>query len=135
MKNIVEILRDKPGFMSLKPAMEKQIEDAEKILQVKFSNDYRKYVASLGVASFFGHELTGISPSQRLNVVDVTIKERGYNPFIPADWYVIEQLNFDGIVIWQSHDGSIYQSAPNAGPQKINKDFAEYVALCSENLV
>lgn len=130
--NIADILRSMPGFASLTPATMQQVDSAEKILQLKFSNDYREYLSSLGVASFSGHELTGICPTSRLNVVDVTIKERGYTPSIPIDWYVVEQLNIDGIVIWQSNDGSIYQAASNAVPQKINRDFAEYVASCSE---
>ncbi len=130
--NIADILRSMPGFVSLTPATMQQVESAEKILQLKFSNDYREYLSSLGVASFSGHELTGICPTSRLNVVDVTIQERGYTPSIPSDWYVVEQLNIDGIVIWQSNDGSIYQAASNAVPQKINGDFAEYVVSLSD---
>ena len=79
---------------------------------LKFSDEYRKYLARYGVASANGHEFTGICASSRLNVVDVTISERINNPNIQMDYYVVEQANIDRIVIWQSQTGEIYQSAP-----------------------
>ncbi len=128
MGNIVEILRSKPGFVSLKPAATQQVEEAEKKLQLRFSGDYRNYVLNLGAVSFYAHELTGVCASSRLNVADVTMKERGYTPSVPADWYVVEQLHIDGIVVWQSADGAIYQTVPNAVPQRISGSLAEYIA-------
>ena len=41
--------------------------------------------------------------------------------------YVIENLNIEGVVIWQDSKGTIYQSRPNHEPKKINKSLAEYV--------
>lgn len=127
MENIIDSLRSMPGFLSMKPATAQQVESAEGALQLRFSNDYREYVLACGAASFDGHELTGVCPSKRLSVVDVTLSEREYTPFIPAGWYVIEQLNIDGIVIWQSEDGSVYQTAPGISPQRIGESLVEYV--------
>ena len=111
----------------MKPANDDQVVQAETALGLKFSEDFRKYVREFGVASFFDHELTGICEHKRLNVIDVTLEEREYSPGISRDWYVVEQTNFDGIVIWQSKDGTIYQSAPNATPQKKYDSLAEYI--------
>ena len=41
--------------------------------------------------------------------------------------YVIELLNIDGIVIWQSSDGEVYQTYPNSNPEKIANSLSEYI--------
>ena len=81
-------------------------------MSLSFSKDYKLYLSRCGFATYEGHELTGICKAKRLNVVDVTINERTISPNIPENWYVIEQLNIDGIVIWQSGTGDIYQTSP-----------------------
>ena len=73
-----------------------------------------------------GHELTGLGASSRLNVVDVTLEERQRNLNISPDWYVIEQTNIDGMVIWQSETGEIYQAVNEAG-KKICGSLMEYI--------
>ena len=60
---------------------------------VRFAKDYFQYVTQIGVASFDGHELTGICQSNRLDVVSVTRRERQKNPDIDEEWYVVEQTN------------------------------------------
>lgn len=132
MREIVEIMRSIPSLLSMKPATAQQVESAENALQLRFSSDYREYVLAFGAVSFDSHELTGVCPSKRLNVVEVTLKERGNAPSVPVEWYVIEQFNIDGIVIWQSKDGTIYQTTPSASPRRIDESLADYVASCNE---
>ena len=81
-----------------------------------------------GAASYYGHELTGICKAARLNVVDVTQDERQYNS-VPVDWYVIEQTNIDGIVIWQTASGTIYETCPGSEADKICDSLEEYISL------
>lgn len=69
---------------------------------------------ALGVASYEGHELTGVCPFPRLSVVSVTQQERAANPAIPSAWYVLEQTNIDDLVIWQDASGAVYQAMPGA---------------------
>lgn len=76
----------------------------------------------------YGHELTGICKAARLNVVDVTQDERQYNS-VPVDWYVIEQTNIDGIVIWQTASGTIYETCPGSEADKICDSLEEYISL------
>lgn len=109
MESIVRMLKDQPNLYCLKGASEDEVRQAEQALGLRFAEDYRAYVSEYGAASFAGHELTGVCPSRRLNVVDVTTLERDSSD-VPADWYVIEQTNIDDIVIWQSADGAVYQT-------------------------
>ena len=60
-------------------------------------------------------------------MVQVTLEERANLPDVPADWYVVEQANIDGIVIWQAVSGEIYQTQPGAQPVKIADSLTEYI--------
>ncbi len=127
MKDILQALESQEDFMKFGKISRKLITESEKILELHFSLEYKKYVSAYSHVIYDGHELTGICSSKRLNVVDVTLKERKNNPFVPQDWYVVEQTNIDGIVIWQNAKGEIYQTAPNEEPLKICDSLAEYV--------
>ena len=127
MKDFISILKEKPMYIGSKGATNAEIIEAEAKLFVSFSKEYKHYLSSVGFAIYEGHELTGICKAKRLNVVDVTLSERSITPDIPDDWYVIEQLNIDGIVIWQSTIGTIYQASPNTKPKKICDSLVEYI--------
>ena len=126
LKSIVNILKGKKSFVSLKGANPKEISIAEKELKTVFAPDYHEYVSTFGAASYYGHELTGVCKSNSLNVVDVTLLEREFNS-VPMDWYVIEQTNIDGIVYWQSSDGKIYQTRPNKKPIIMYDSLLDYI--------
>ncbi len=129
MKDIIMSIKNKPLFVGLEGASVETVSKAERSLGVCFAKDYREYVCNMGVASFQGHELTGLCKSARLDVVTVTMYERNINPTIPKDWYVIEQTNIDGIVIWQNELGEIYQTIPGLKPTKICDSLIDYVNL------
>ena len=80
MKTIVDLLRAQPAFISAKAPTAQEVTQAEQSLGVTFAADYRDYVAALGVASYEGHELTGVCPFPRLSVVSVTQQERAVIP-------------------------------------------------------
>ena len=127
MSEITSLLKDKEDFFSAKSASVNEIEDAEKELGLKFAADYSEYLLTFGVVSYFGHELTGICKSKRLNVVDVSKKQHEKQTAIPLSWYVIEETNMDGIVIWQSGTGEIYLSDARSSYRKIANSLADYV--------
>ena len=104
-----------------------QIETAEQALGVHFSREYREYISQFGVASTYGHELTGICSFPRLNVVDVTRKQWTLNPLVPTALYVVEELNMDNAVVWQSEIGEIFLSQPNTVPTRIAESLIEYL--------
>lgn len=127
MTNIIDVIKSMPDYMGTNGRSEKEIIDAEKVLGVSFAKDYRKYLAEIGLACFDGRELTGLTQTPRLNVVTVTKEQREWFGDSVKSWYVIEEMNIDGIVIWQSPDGSVYQVAPHSKVQKIANSLAEYI--------
>lgn len=129
MTDIIKYLKKQNDFYYLSRVDDYFIKQAEEKLSLLFSKEYSIVVKEFGTVSVNCHELTGICKDNRLNVVDVTLKERERNPDISKDWYVIEQLHIDGIVIWQSSTGEIYQTLPGAKPEKICDSLAEYIQL------
>jgi len=93
MKDFISILKEKPMYIGSKGATKTEIIEAEAILSVSFSKEYKHYISSVGFAIYEGHELTGICKAKRLNVVHVTLSERNITSDVLVDWYVIEQLN------------------------------------------
>ena len=127
MNGLIEIMQEKKNYHGLAAATTEQIDDAQNKLGVAFAPDYREYISSVGIASFDGHELTGICTSPRLNVVSATEKNRNAITEIDATWYVLEELNIDQITIWQDADGNIYRVAPHAEPVKIAQSILDYI--------
>lgn len=106
-----------------------KIKESETILNLSFSEEHRQYLVTFGEVSFNGHEFTGITLIERLHVVNVTLEERKNNPKVPPNMYVIEQANIDGIVIWQSENGEIYQTMPNVEPIRLCDSLSEYIDI------
>lgn len=104
-----------------------QINQAEKELNVNFAKEYADYVAEFGVAIFDGHELTGLCDGKRLDVVRITQEQRNLNKNIPDDWYVVECVDVDCIVIWQNSKGAVYAAVPNSKAKKIANSISEYL--------
>lgn len=129
MDTFCKTLKSKPDFFSFTCTSVDQIREAENTLNLHFAPEYREYLSTYGVASADGHEFTGICASPRLNVINVTQEEKAETPNIPADWYVVEQAHIDGIVIWQSATGEIYQTRPGARPICLCSSLADYINL------
>ena len=129
MTDIKKMFRTLPAFCSLAGVDAEQIDNAENALALRFADDYREYLLAFAIASSDGHEFTGICNSKRLNVVDVTIAAKNSNPSIPHDWYVLEEANIDGIIIWQNKTGSVFQTYPNRENVKIANSICEYLNL------
>ena len=129
MADLINSLSSLPDFYSLTGASEEQISQAERALSLRFADDYRQYVRAFGAVSAAGHELTGICASRRLNVVEVTLSARATQPAIPRDWYVLEEANIDGIVIWQSGAGEVFETRPGAEPVKLAASIREYLNM------
>lgn len=128
MELFVDILKGLPNFYHLNGATDDEIAKSEQLLCVSFAPEYKAYVSAYGVASANGHELTGICTSQRLNVVNVTLSCRKQLP--EADTlYVIEEANIDGIVLWQSATGEIYQSSSGKKLHKVCDSLREYITM------
>lgn len=126
MSEIIEILKNAPEYIGGAGRTEEEIKNAEQQLGIEFAPDYKCYLKEIGLACFDGHELTGICKSARLDVVDVTVNQRNVFPEA-SSWYVIEEANVDGIVIWQNTSGELYCTIPGGKPKKICNSLKEYV--------
>jgi hypothetical protein len=129
MTEIIKALQAKTDLLSGKGSSEELIKKAEEILNIKFADDFRAYLLHYGIVAFDGHELTGIYSSTRLDVTKVTISERQKNTVVPTNMYVIEQANIDGIIVWQSSEGDIYETIMNSEPIKVCQSLVEYINL------
>ena len=127
MANIIEVMKSIPDYIGSNGRSEREIVVAEKSLGTKFAPDYRLYLKEIGLACFDGHELTGITNNARLSVVAVTEQERAANPNIPSSWYVVEQTGFDGIVIWQTPKGDVYEAISGTICKKNYKTLEDYL--------
>ncbi len=132
MNSIIEELKRKSDFFCEKGASEEEIKHAEGVLGLSFADEYKEYLQQYGSVSCGGHELTGVSADECLDVVRVTIKNLQHNPNIKIPLYVVEETHIDGIVIWQASSGEIFQSEYKEAPQKIYDSLIKYVATFSE---
>ena len=127
MSGFLKDMESKADFYKLLGASVEQVSQAEASLNLKFADEYKEYLMAFGMASANAHEFTGICDSSRLNVVDVTVLERQRNPSVPLEYYVVEQVNIDRIVVWQSSTGEIYETAKELSPVKICDSLCEYL--------
>lgn len=128
MISIIDALRNKPFLFAQDGASVDAISSAETILGICFADDYREYLKAFGVATYQGHELTGISDVVRLSVTEITPQLRDCHSEACQGWYVVENTQIDGIVIWQSPNGRVYRSSPGQIPVQIASSLVEYVS-------
>lgn len=127
MNDIINVINSKDGVIHGKCTDKNEVIQAEEELGLKFADDYRSYIMRFGCMAIGSREFTGISRQENYSVISTTYAQKQYNKNIPENWYVIEQLNIDGIVIWQSSDGEIFQTCPNLPPVKIANSLSEYI--------
>jgi hypothetical protein len=139
MKNLIQIMREIPGYLKKQPPNITEISEAQSKLLLTFSIDYIEYLREIGEFDGGGYEFTGIKYSVFLgrtvySVVDSTIAEReiaeNYGYKIPDDFYLIHNLGIGGILIWQNTKGEIFQTirglSCSSPPEKIYDSFLDY---------
>lgn len=126
MSNLMK-LKNKPNFVAFpNGASDQEILDAESLLSLKFSSDFKEYTKEFGAVSFEGHELTGVVKSKRLNVVENTLAKRKTNNKFPLNYYVIENLGIDGLSILQDENGYVYLYSNENSIKKFASSLEEY---------
>ena len=130
--SIIDLIKSLKDMHHLDKANDEEIEAAEKALNLKFSDEYKKYVSEFGVISAVGIELTGVTSSPRLSVVEVTKREKEVNEGIPNNMYVIEDTGIEGLIILQDQFGMVYSIAHNGEPKKIFNSLYEYLEYYGE---
>lgn len=129
MIDVIKILQEKSDLLYGKGTSEELIRKAEDTLGLRFASDYRAYLLHFGIVAFDGSELTGIYPSTHLDVTKATVSERERNLKVPSNMYVIEKANIDGIIVWQSSEGDIYETVMNSEPIRVCQSLVEYISL------
>jgi hypothetical protein len=129
MSDIISIISSLKGLVSLKGVSKDAITNAEQALDLSFAHDFQIYLEKYGVISARHIELTGITDSKRLNVVDVTLAARQNNQF-PQDLYVIEDIGIEGIIILQNGIGEIFELQNH---NQIKKYLILYLIICFQN--
>jgi len=125
MNDIITTIKKLENLVSLRGASTDAIKAAEKKLNLSFAADYSAYLKEFGLISAKHIEITGITESKRLNVVDVTLTERQRNN-LPHDMYVIDNTGIEGILMLQNSKGEIFEFQ-NGTAKKVYADLAGYL--------
>ena len=133
MSYIKSIIEKLPEMEFLQPATEKQIKSAEEKLGLRFAEEYREYLSYFGMVWSDIIAISGICDDEDYEVVALTDKLKKIYLGIPSDFYVIEDVGVDGLVIWQSGTGEIYQSIPNTNPVKIFDSLSDFLIYQMED--
>nr|DAO90342.1 MAG TPA: SMI1-KNR4 cell-wall [Caudoviricetes sp.] len=129
MSKVIDMVNSIKGVRYIGGCSEGDIQRAEKLLRLKFPNEYREYMLEFGSITFKGVELTGLNITGHLNVVDATLQERKFNPDFPKNIFIIENLGIDSIFIVGDEKGSIYKLQYDK-MIKISSSFTEYLQRC-----
>lgn len=127
MSKIMDAFATKTALLHGAGGTPEQILQAEQELGVPFSEEYHEYLSLYGIAAYDGHELTGLSKSQRLNVVFSTLEARKKYPSLPAGLYVVEETGIEELIVLQNSTGEIYGCAPNYELEKVFDSLSEYI--------
>ena len=127
MADFVKNIQTLGYFRSGKGVSAEDVQQAEQALGVHFADEYREYLTAFGIASANGHEFTGLGTSPRLDVVAVTQRLWEINPSVPRSLYVVEELNIDDMVAWQSATGEVFLTVGQAQPVKTAESLSQYV--------
>lgn len=126
-KNIIDIINSKQDLLHSKGATIDEIEKLAERTQVSFADEYVVYLKTFGIIALDGHEFTGVSNSKRMNVADVTLEYKGIYHCKLDGLYVIEDTDFDGIIMWQSCDGKVYKTIGDSEPRLAYESLSDYI--------
>ena len=129
MSKVIDMVNSIKGVRYIGGCSEGDIQRAEKLLRLKFPNEYREYMLEFGSITFKGVELTGLNITGHLNVIDATLQERKFNPDFPKNIFIIENLGIDSIFMVGDEKGSIYKLQYDK-MIKISSSFTEYLQRC-----
>ncbi len=127
MKTVIEQIEQQFRLFHAAGCSVEQVMEAEKQLGLWFADEYRNYVLKYGAISFGSQEFTGLNVEPYINVIDVTLQERGLRDKLPPDYYVVQQLGIEGLVILQHQCGAVYQMDESGNSSRIADSFSGYL--------
>lgn len=99
---------------------------AEEKLNFKFSDEYKSFLLNYGAMACGSNEIIGLGVEGYLNVVSVTLDERGLNPELLDRFIVIQNIGVEGILIIMDEKGNVYEFA-NKSYKKIYTSFIDFL--------
>lgn len=135
-KDIIKIIESLENLCEPHPANIEQVEEAQRILGVKFADDYTQLLLKHGPLVAKGIELLGIADPkfEYINVVPNTLREYEYDKTAPKNMYVIEDIGIDGLLIWQDQTGAVYGKMRfDTELEKLSNSLAEYIIEATGN--
>jgi hypothetical protein len=127
MNNIINTIESLHNPLVLGTVNFEKIKKAEEKLDLKFADEFCVYLQNYGCLSARGIDLTGITKNKEQNVITVTQREKEYNPYIPKNQYVIENLGIGGIIALQDSSGAVYMTTHKRAPKKMYNTLSEYI--------
>ena len=127
MDSIVEVIRKADSAYYGEGIPMENIAEAESKLHLKFAKDYTEYLNAFGIAAVNGHELTGLDSDDRVNVVTVTLQNRDKAVQDLGKYYVIEESNIDGLVVWQDQSGKVFVFTDDGNLFPLCNSLVEYI--------
>lgn len=109
MRNTIKKIEEKFKLYKTTGASKELIAEAERQLNLSFSEDYKEYLLNFGAISFGSTELTGLNIDGYANVVSVTLKEAQRNKSFPKGSIVLENTGIEGLLVLQNSDGEVYE--------------------------
>lgn len=127
--NLIEKIEKIENLYKMKGCSTEEIVNAEKELNLNFSKDYKEYLEKFGSISFYATEWTGLNIGGVFNVVIATKQERELSEKFPKDYFLIENIAVDNILIIGNEKGEIY-SYQNGKKEILCKNLLEYLDIC-----
>lgn len=113
------------GYVPGAPALQMEIDAAQKELGVKFCADYIAFLKKFGVLAVGSHEICGLgSKAGHLSVITNTKEVAQY--FKTRGLYVIESVGVDSVFIAADSKGELYQVSPS-GETPMKTTFSKYL--------
>lgn len=130
--SIVDKIRLIDGLYHIAGCTDAQIEEAEKLLDLKFPMEYIDYVKGFGCIDFGSTEWTGLNIEGELNTVEATLSDKEYNKFFPDKFFVLDDYHIDDKKIIVNEIGQVFLLQYEK-IEKICESISEYLEICTDN--
>ena len=127
MNYIINLLNNDELFRHGNGIEKDKITEAEQSLGVLFADSFKQFLQYYGGASYEAQEFAGLIGDTRPTVICLTKEAKEKNKNIPSDMYVIEQTDYDNIVLLQNQAGKVYYASDNDKPCLYYDTLEEYL--------
>lgn len=102
------------------------IDNAESVLGMQFSSEFREYLLNYGTVELNSNELFGLGINGYRNIVNATQNEKNLSQKFPNGYCVVYNVGVDSVLILLGNDGCIYEYTPKS-MKKICDSFNQWI--------